>query len=501
MKGGLLVCGTASDAGKSFVVAGLCRLLARRGVRVAPFKAQNMANNAVATVDGAEIGHAQWAQAVAAGVEPEAAMNPVLLKPTTDRACQVVVLGRARGVWSAADYQDRKQSLLPVVLEALAGLRGRFDVVICEGAGSPAEINLLDADITNLRLAHEARLPAIVVGDIDRGGVFAALYGTVALLPDDLRACVRAFVLNKFRGDPGLLGTATAELERRCGVPTIGVVPLMPGARIDAEDSLALDHWPAGNEADEPASFDVAAIRFPRVANFGDLDPLRLEPGVGVRWVRSPAELGRPHLVVLPGSKSTRADLEWLRERRLPDAIQACGAPVVGICAGLQMLGDEIEDAAGVEGEPGYVRGLGLLPVATRFEPGGKVLDRPSGWCVGGPGKGEAVAGYRIHQGRVRPYGGEAAEPWLATDDGTILGWRRGRFLGTTLHGVFESDGFRTEFLRGAAAEAGADEPPGLGSTSFAAARQARFDGVADALERHVDVDRLLALVAEGAPA
>ncbi|MGH9224394.1 MAG: cobyric acid synthase, partial [Acidimicrobiales bacterium] len=449
MKGGLVVCGTASDAGKSFFVAGLCRLLARRGVRVAPFKAQNMANNASVTVDGAEIAHAQWVQAIAAGVDPEAAMNPVLLKPTSERASQVVVQGRTLGTWSAQEFQSRKGSLLPVVLEALDGLRRRFDVVLCEGAGSPAEINLLAGDIVNLRLAHEACLPAIVVGDIDRGGVFAALYGTVALLPDDMRACVRGFVVNKLRGDPALLGTATEDLERRCGVPTLGVLPMIRGADLDDEDSLALDRWPT---ADGTATFDVAAIRLPHVANFGDLDPLRVEPGVAVRWVRGAADLGRPHLVVLPGSKSTRADLAWLRSTGLAAAIPACGAPVIGICAGAQMLGHAIDDSDGIEGEPGSVRGLASLPVDTRFA-AGKVLDRPVAVAVDGPGEGHAVAGYRVHAGRIHPHA--VAPPWLVASDATPLGWHGGRVAATTLHGLFEADGFRTAVLRWAATVSG----------------------------------------------
>jgi adenosylcobyric acid synthase len=504
VRGGLLVCGTTSDAGKSFVVAGLCRLLARRGVRVAPFKAQNMANNASVTADGAEIAHAQWVQALAAGAPPEAAMNPVLLKPTTERASQVVVLGKPVGTWPAATYHGRKGSLLPVVLEALDDLRSRYEVVVCEGAGSPAEINLLDGDIANLRLAREAGLAAVVVGDIDRGGVFAALYGTVALLPDDLRPLVRGFILNKFRGDRELLGDATAELERRCGVPTLGCLPMLRGADLDAEDSLTLDGVrgagavaPRAGPADDGPTLDVAAVRFPRVANFGDLDPLRLEPGVRVRWVRAPAELGRPHLVVLPGSKSTRSDLGWLRATGLAGAVESCGAPVIGICAGLQMMGRTIDDPRGVEGEPGRADGLGWLPVNTRFE-GDKVLDRPSGRAVGGPGKGEAVAGFRIHHGRVTA--DSLAPRWLEADGGSILGWHdEGRAVaGTTLHALFEADRFRAAVLRWAAAEAGVPEPPGMGARSFAAARLARLDRIADAIERNVDVERLFGLVESG---
>jgi adenosylcobyric acid synthase len=542
-----MVCGTTSDAGKSFVVAGLCRLLARRGVAVAPFKAQNMALNASVTRDGAEIGHAQWVQAVAAGVEPEAAMNPVLLKPTSDRSSQVVVMGRPVGVQSAAEYHATKRALFPVVLDALADLRRRFDVVICEGAGSPAEINLLDGDIVNLPLARAAGLPAIVVGDIDRGGVFASLYGTVAVLPDDLRATVRGFVVNKLRGDPALLGDACADLERRCGVPTLGVLPHVGVTDIDNEDSLALDRTDpepstesmpgsaptsarrvgagtrsgagtgpgAGTAAGDAAAsvdhvvgsggvgaggelgdvLDVAAMRWPRVANAGDLDPLRLEPRVHVRWLRSVAELARPDLVVLPGSKNTRGDLAWFRSTGLADAVERSDAAVVAVCAGLQMAGGSINDPDGVEGPPGTDEGLGWLPVTTDFR-GDKILDRPAGRSVAGPASGQAITGYRIHHGRVRPDG---ATPWLVDRPGCeVLGWHAGRVAGTTLHGLFESSGFRAGVLRWAARRAGKRWT--AGEVDFAAARLARIDRIADTIEAHVDVDRLTALIAEASP-
>jgi adenosylcobyric acid synthase len=517
-----MVCGTTSDAGKSFVAAGLCRLLARRGVAVAPFKAQNMALNASVTRDSAEIGHAQWVQAVAAGVEPEAAMNPILLKPTSDRSSQVVVMGRPAGVQTAAEYHDHKRALFPVVVDALADLRRRFDVVICEGAGSPAEINLLAGDIVNLPLARAAGLPAIVVGDIDRGGVFASLYGTVAVLPDDLRATVRGFVVNKLRGDPALLGDACADLERRCGVPTLGVLPHVGVADIDNEDSLALDRAdaepgpsPVGAAAGAPGGgeagdvLDVAALRWPRVANAGDLDPLRLEPRVRVRWVRSVAELGRPDLVVLPGSKNTRGDLDWFRATGLADAVERSDAAVVAVCAGLQMAGGRIDDSDGVEGAPGTDKGLGWLPVTTDFR-GDKVLDRPAGRSVAGPGAGQPVAGYRIHHGRVTA---EAdASPWLVggtpftgdrgggggtRDGGEPLGWCAGRVAGTTLHGLFESNGFRTDVLRWAAERSGKVWTPG--GVDFAASRLTRLDHIADALEAHLDLDRVAVLIAEAA--
>ena len=476
MRGGLMVCGTASDVGKSSIVAGLCRVLHRRGVRVAPFKAQNMANNAYVTPAGHEIGRAQGVQALAAGAEPEVAMNPILLKPTGERTSQVVVMGRAEGHLDAAGYQAAKPALFATVLDALTHLRGRFDVVIVEGAGSPAEINLLHSDLVNLRLAAAVGVPAVVVGDIDRGGVFAALYGTVALLPDDLRPLVRGFVVNKLRGDPALLAEGPAELERRCGVPTLGVLPYLHGVSLDAEDSLALPEVAPS----DGSAIDVAVVRFPRIANFTDLDPLLVEPAVGVRFVDRPAALGRPDLVVLPGTKATVADLEWLRGRGLDRAVEACGAAVLGICGGYQMMGRTIVDH--VESGQGQVEGLGWLAVDTVFQ-ADKVTRQRRGRALN-----QRVSGYQIHHGRVR-----SSAPWIQLDDAygdEPEGAVGGRFSGTTLHGVFEDDGFRTAFL-------GID-PSGL---SFAAAREAQLDRLADMLEAHLDLAAVEVLLKEGAPA
>ena len=471
-----MVCGTASDVGKSSVVAGLCRVLHRRGVRVAPFKAQNMANNSYVTPSGHEIGRAQGVQALAAGAVPEVAMNPILLKPTGERTSQVVVMGRPAGHLDAAAYQAEKPRLLATVLDALADLHSRFDVVILEGAGSPAEINLLHSDLVNLRLAAAAGVPAIVVGDIDRGGVFASLYGTVALLPDDLRPLVRGFVVNKLRGDPALLADGPAELERRCGVPTLGVLPYLRGVSLDAEDSLALPQV-AGADG---SAVDVAVIRFPRIANFTDLDPLSMEPDVGVRFVDRAAALGRPDLVVLPGTKATVADLEWLRGRGLDRAVEASGARVLGICGGYQMMGRTIVDD--VESRRGAVAGLGWLDAETVFEPT-KVTRQRRGHALH-----HQVTGYQIHHGRVT-----ASDPWIVLDDAYGEGPEgsiRGRFSGTTLHGLFEGDGFRAAFLGVA--------PSGL---SFAAARENQLDRLADMLEAHLDLTAIDNLIKEGAPA
>ena len=498
MRGGLMVCGTNSDAGKSHVVTGLCRLLARRGISVAPFKAQNMALNSWVTAEGREIGRAQGVQALAARVDPEVAMNPILLKPTGERSSQVVLNGRPLGHMGAAEYHDLKPQLLASVLESLADLRSRFDVVVVEGAGSPAEINLLDHDIVNLRIAAEAGLPAVVVGDIDRGGVFAALYGTVALLPDCYRRLVRGFVINKFRGDPALLGSGLEDLERRCGVPTLGVLPFVHDVALDAEDSLALaGHRPRANASAVADSLDIAAINFPRLANFTDLDALAIEPGVSVRLVDSVAGLGDPDLVILPGTKATVTDLDWLRGRGLDRAIsdrRKAGALILGICGGYQMLGRTITDA--VESGRGTVDGLGWLDVLTAFEPE-KITRQRRGTAMG-----QRVAGYEIHHGRITR---ADAAGWVHLDD--VHGVEEegavdlvdASVLGTSLHGLFEQDAVRATFL----IELGRrrDKTFVPAGVSFAGAREAQFDRLADLLESNLDLVALDRLLIEGAPA
>ncbi len=506
LRGAVMVCGTASNSGKSLLVAGLCRLLARGGVSVAPFKGQNMSLNSVVTAAGAEIGRAQGAQAEAAGVEPDVAMNPILLKPTTDRRSQVVVMGRPWRVLDAADYHAAKPELRGVVLEALAGLRRRFDVVVLEGAGSPAEINLLEGDLVNLGLADAAGIPAVVVGDIDRGGVFAHLFGTVELLPAPLRARVRGFIINKLRGDPTLLGNGPAELSSRIGVSALGVVPWLEGVAIDAEDSLALSSdsaWLTGPSLDESSALDVAVVRFPRVSNFTDLDALGAEPGVAVRWVEHRGQLGAPDVVVLPGTKATIADLGWFRARRLDAALAAALASthppaVLGICGGLQMLGRRIEDPLGVESAPGTVEGLGIVEVVTRFAEEKRTARR-----LGTErSSGLAVTGYEIHHGMVE-VGGRAG-PWFELKaDGTgpepegVADHARALY-GTTLHGVLENDGLRAAWLSAVAARRGKPFEPG--PLPFAEVRRRRVDVVADALAAHLDLDALFRIVAEGVP-
>jgi adenosylcobyric acid synthase len=489
VNGALLVAGTTSDAGKSVITAGLCRWLRRQGVRVAPFKAQNMSLNSFVTLDGAEIGRAQAMQAAAAGIEPDARMNPVLLKPGTDRRSQVVLLGRPDGEVDAVEYRQHARRLLAVALHSLTQLRREFDVVICEGAGSPAEINLRGTDIANMGLARAADLPVIVVGDIDRGGVFAALHGTVALLGPADQALVAGFVINKFRGAAELLDGGLRMLRELTGRPVLGVLPWRDGLWLDAEDSLALAGRPGATAGPAGAGTDVlrvGVVRLPRISNFTDIDAIGAEPGVLVRFAGAPAELADADLVILPGSRATVADLGWLRDRGFADVIAARarkGLPLLGICGGYQMLGREIDDE--VESRAGLVAGLGLLPVRVAFG-AAKRLARPAGSAYGC-----AVTGYEIHHG-VAVVDEAGAEPFLD-------GCRSGAVWGTSWHGTMENDAFRRAFLAEVAALAGRDFVPAPG-TDFAALREARLDVLGDLVADHLDTDALLGLISAGPP-
>jgi adenosylcobyric acid synthase len=491
VKGALLVAGTTSDAGKSVVTAGLCRWLRRQGVSVAPFKAQNMSLNSFVTPAGDEIGRAQAMQAAAAGIEPDTRMNPVLLKPGS-AGSQVVLLGHPDGEVDALSYSARKARLLEVALDSLASLRAEYDVVVCEGAGSPAEINLRATDIANMGLARAAGLPVIVVTDIDRGGSLAALYGTVALLEPADQALVAGFVINKFRGARAILDPGLDMITALTGRPVLGVLPMEPGLWLDAEDSLALDAArpvPPGLPGPPPGGevLRVSVIRLPRISNFTDIDALAAEPGVLVRYAVSPAELADADLVVLPGSRATVADLGWLRDRGLDTAVAERahkGLPVLGICGGFQMLAEEIDDE--VESRAGRVAGLGLLPVRIRFG-ADKRLTRPHGTACGQP-----VAGYEIHHGIVTGPG-PGAEPFLD-------GCRAGAVWGTSWHGTMENDAFRQAFLSEVAALAGRDFRPVPGSC-FADLREAQLDLLGDLVAGHLDTATVTRLIEQGAPA
>ncbi len=478
--GALLVAGTTSDAGKSVLTAGLCRF--------APFKAQNMSLNSFVTADGAEIGRAQAMQAAAARVEPDVRMNPVLLKPGSDRRSQVVVLGSPVGEVDAVEYRQHAERLLHVATDSLAQLRREYDVVICEGAGSPAEINLRATDIANMGLARAAGLPVIVVGDIDRGGVFAALHGTLALLEPADQALVAGFVINKFRGARELLEPGLRTLSELTGRSSFGIIPWTDRLWMDMEDSVALDaSLPLA--AGPPLGSDVlrvSVVRLPRISNFTDIDALAAEPGVLVRFARGPAELADADLVVLPGSRATVADLAWLREHGLAEVITARaakGLPVLGICGGYQMLGGQIDDPV-ESGAGSGVTGLGVLPARVRFR-AEKTLGRPTGRAYGAD-----VTGYEIHHGIVTPDPG--AEPFLD-------GCRAGAVWGTSWHGTLESDAFRRAFLTEVAALSGRDFSVSP-DTDFAARREARLDVLGDLVADHLDTAALRHLISGGPP-
>lgn len=481
--GALLVAGTTSDAGKSMVVAGLCRLLARKGVRVAPFKAQNMSNNSAVTVEGGEIGRAQAMQARAAGLAPSVRFNPILLKPGGDRTSQLVVRGVVSGTVAAGDYFTRRTQLAAVVADELASLRSEFDVVICEGAGSPAEINLRATDVANMGLARAANLPVVVVGDIDRGGLLAHLYGTVAVLEPADQNLIAGFLVNKFRGDPALLEPGLRQLESLTGRPTYGVIPYCDDLWLDAEDSLSVT--PRG-QLGRPAAprgaeaLTVAAVRLPRISNSTDVEALACEPGVHVRWVDTAAELAGADVVVLPGSKATVSDLTWLRGRGLAEAVvahAASGRAVLGVCGGFQMLCSTIHDT--VESGAGRVAGLGLLDADIEFD-ADKTLKH---WDI-------PLYGYEIHHGRVA----RCAEPdWLG------VGIRRGQVYGTHWHGLLDNDAVRRTWLADVAAGAGRSGFVVSDDVNVAALRDVQLDVMADLLAAHVDIGAVLELVESGA--
>ncbi len=471
------------------VVAGLCRLLARRGIRVAPFKAQNMSNNSAVTVEGGEIGRAQAMQARAAGLAPSVRFNPILLKPGSDMTSQLVVRGQVVGTATATDYWSDRNRLATVVQDELAKLRTEFDAVICEGAGSPAEINLRATDLVNMGLARAANLPVVVVGDIDRGGLLAHLFGTVAVLEPEDQALIAGFIVNKFRGDVALLEPGLRQLADVSGRPTYGVLPYIDDLWLDTEDAIpVLAHRVLGTPRPPRGSqwLRVAVLRLPRISNSTDVEALACEPGVLVRWVREPADLADTDVIVIPGTKSTVADLGWLRDRGLDQAIAAhaaAGRPVLGICGGFQMLCRAIDDP--VESRAGQTEAMGMLDADIEFAPD-KVLRRREG----------SLGGYEIHHGRVS----RCAEATWFEIDGCPEGYRRDQIFGTHWHGLFDNDEFRRRWLTDAAWATGRDGFVVADDVDVAARRDAQLDVMADLLDVHLDVDAVTALLDDGAP-
>ena len=477
---GILVAGTSSDAGKSLVTTGLCRALRRRGIDVAPFKAQNMSNNSMVTADGGEIGRAQYLQAQAARVEPSTLMNPVLLKPGSDRTSHVIVRGRPAGELRAGQYATERTHLAEAAHAAYRELAATHELIVAEGAGSPAEINLRRGDYVNMGLATAVDLPVVLVGDIDRGGVLASLFGTWALVDEADRAHLAGFVINKFRGDLDVLLPGLDAITARTGMPSFGVLPWLDGVWLDGEDTLEVGRWRGQAGADED-QLRVAVVRFPRVSNVTDVDALAHEPGVDVIVTTDPAVCRGADLLVLPGSRSTLHDLAWLRERGIAEVVaerHARSRPVLGICGGYQMLGRHIID--GVEDSAETGEGLRVLGHDVTFQ-ADKVLRRPVGQWRGHP----VTTGYEIHHGRITDDG---------ADEDFLGGRRRGTTWGTMWHGALESDDFRRAWLGVVAEAAGSRWRPHEDAPRFAGRREAMIETLADAVETHLDVDAILAL-------
>ncbi|QTP55636.1 cobyric acid synthase [Billgrantia sulfidoxydans] len=478
----LMIQGTTSDAGKSTVVAGLCRVLARRGVSVAPFKPQNMALNSAVTVDGGEIGRSTALQALAAGVEPHSDMNPVLLKPESDRGAQVILRGRVHGHMEALDYHAYKRTARESVLAAWQALASRYDVIIAEGAGSPAEINLRANDIANMGFAEMVDCPVVLVGDIDRGGVFAQLVGTLALLGASERSRTRGFIVNRFRGDIALLEPGLDWLTERTGKPVYGTLPYLQGLLLDAEDSIG-----RSGRVGKGDTLKVLVPALPRISNHNDFDPLRLHPQVDLTFVGPGQAIPPADLIILPGSKSTRSDLAWLRAQGWEAAIQRhlrYGGRVLGICGGLQMLGRAVHDPEGLEGPAGASEGLGLLEFETRMV-AGKQLRNVSGRLLP---EGVPVTGYEIHNGVSE--GPALARPLVELQggpDGAVSD--DGRVMGTYLHGLFDGPEACAALLARCGLEAQGD------AVDYRAHRQQELDRLADCLEANLDMAAIARLV------
>ncbi len=497
----IMVLGTGSGVGKSFITAGLCRILSDQGVRVAPFKAQNMSNNSYVTREGGEIGRAQAVQAECARTEPSIHMNPVLLKPAADDGSQVVVHGKAIGTMRAGEYYSLREKMMTAIQESYERLAQAYEVLVIEGAGSPAEINLKALDIVNFQVAEMADAKCLLVGDIDRGGVFAWILGTLALLDDSERKRIIGFIINKFRGDLNLLEPGLRMLENLAGKKVLGVLPYPLDLWIEEEDSVSLEG--KGKPASAVEGLDIAVLLFPRISNATDLQILAEEPGVSVRMIRRIEEFGSPDLLILPGTKATIADLEFLKAKGLDVKVHdyaSSGGRILGICGGLQMLGERIEDPEAIESEKRSEAGLSLLPIQTRFFPEKtlrRVLGRIRTEIFSFPVKGELL-GYEIHMGQT--HFGEGARPLLEISIGGSSGeWRpegvidaSGRILGTYLHGLFDEAGFRASFLEALWKSSGKKKPvvesavPSLNSL-----KEKNYDQLARLLREHLDLSFL----------
>ena len=482
----LMIQGTMSGVGKSLLTAALCRIFQQDGYRVAPFKSQNMALNSYITQDGLEMGRAQVVQARAAGKEPDVRMNPILLKPSSDVGSQLIVGGKVRGEYRAADYFKMKQSLIPDVLAAYHSLAQENDILVIEGAGSPAEINLKQDDIVNMGLAKLVDAPVLLVGDIDRGGVFAQLYGTLELLEPDERARVAGCIINKFRGDVGLLKPGLTMLEEKTNIPVLGVVPY---ATVDLEDEDSLAPCLDQTEARRP--IDIAVLRLPRISNFTDFTPLERHPALGVRYVSKVGELGQPDLVVLPGTKNTMDDLLWLRQNGLETAVKhlaANGTPVLGICGGYQMLGRTLADPYGVE-KLGVLSGLGLLPCETAFS-AQKTRTRVTAEVTAPLFSGAKLDGYEIHMGMTKV--GEGATPFCRLSDGRTDGAVAGNVFGTYLHGLFDTGKLTDALARWLLTRKGLD-PVAVQPEDQKAYQERQFDLLADVVRNSLDMHAVYA--------
>jgi adenosylcobyric acid synthase len=480
----IMLQGTASNAGKSLLATGLCRVLKQDGVNVAPFKAQNMALNSFVTADGLEMGRSQVTQAAACGLAPDVRMNPLLLKPMGGQGCQVVLEGKSIGAWNADDQQGQRQLLESTIDRCYASLASEYDAIVLEGAGSPAEVNLKDRDLVNMAMARKAQSPVLLVGDIDRGGVFAALLGTMMIFDEWERDLVAGFIINRLHGDAAGLEPAVRYIEERCDRPVFGVMPYLGDLQLPEEDGVSFRER-YNKSAIRPDSIDIAIIELPHISNFTDLDPLVIEPDVTLRTVAHARELGQPDAIIIPGSKNTAGDLRALAKVGLLEAIQAAankGCVVVGICAGLQMLGTLLQDEGAVEG--GDAEGLGLLPLHTimRTE---KSLAQTVGRHIP---SGLQVRGYEIHHGESAPV--VAGNVSIVTDEGGALGYasRDGSVWGTYLHGVFDVDAFRRWFLDDLRTRRGIAP---LGAPICTYGIEPALEQLADAVRVHIDIPQV----------